>query len=600
MTVASAWGAEWQPLCNGRNLDGWKVECREPDRSKSFWQVRDGVIECDTAGDRQHNYVWLVSKREFGDFEFECLVQSFADSPGNSGIQVRSRFLDDPPQGPWMHGPQIDLHPPDPYRCGMIYDETRGTQRWICPPLPDAKGEPDLAAADWGWIHADGSERRAAPRDGQLPKPALYQGKWNHVRIVARGVRIETAINGLPISRFDGTGILDDDTHRSHNVGLLGHLALQLHAGDDLKIRFKDVRIRSLDNLTESSPVRVVRNDAQLRAALAQLRPGTVVRIAPGPYQPSISVRDAHGTPEQPIIIEGLDPRSPPLIEGGGEAWHLSDVSHLQLRWLHCRGQHGNGINLDDGGTYDTPTHHVSLANLQVEDTGPNGNFDAIKCSGVDHLQIRHCQIAGWGGQAIDFVGCHHAEIAHCTITGKPGFSQHTGPQFKGGSSDVWLHHCTLDHAGARPIQAGGSTGLDFFRPADAPFEARRIRIEHNRIVGGDCAVAFTGAHDSEFSHNTILHPQKWVLRILQESRDPRFVRCGSNRFSNNTIVFARAKLREAVNIGPGTLPQTFQFRANRWFAADAPDKSRPDLPAPEADGIYGIDPQLDPAGRPR
>jgi len=366
--AALASAAEWQPLCNGHDLTGWKVECREADRAKAFWQVRDGVIECDTAGDRKHNYVWLVSEREFGDFDFECLVQSFADSPGNSGIQIRSRFLDDPQQGPWMHGPQIDLHPPDPFRCGQIYDETRETQRWICPPLPDANGDPAMAAENWGWIHSDGSERRATPRDGQTAKPApVYQGRWNRVHIVARGMRIETDVNGVPISRFDGTGILDDDAHRKHNVGLLGHLALQLHAGDDLKIRFKDLRIRALEPLAEPSLVRVVRDDAQLRAALEHLRPGTVLRIAPGTYQPGVSVGHAHGTPEQPIIIEGLDPRSPPLFEGGREAWHLTDVSHLQLRWLHCRGQHGHAVNMDDADSA-TPRNHVSLAHLNVED----------------------------------------------------------------------------------------------------------------------------------------------------------------------------------------------------------------------------------------
>ena len=119
--AASAWaaGGEWEPLCNGRDLGGWKLECREPDRNKAFWKVRDGAIECDTAGDRKHDYMWLVSEREFGDFEFECLVRSFSNSSGNSGIQIRSRFLNDPNYGPWMHGPQVDIHPPTPWRSGL-------------------------------------------------------------------------------------------------------------------------------------------------------------------------------------------------------------------------------------------------------------------------------------------------------------------------------------------------------------------------------------------------------------------------------------------------------------------------------------------------
>jgi hypothetical protein len=321
-----------------------------------------------------------------------------------------------------------------------------------------------------------------------------------------------------------------------------------------------------------------------------------MVRIAPGNYRPGVNVANVHGTPEQPILIEGLDPRSPPRFEGGNEAWHLSDVSHLELRWLHFIGQHGNGINLDDGGTFDTPSHHITFAHLQVEDTGPNGNFDAIKCSGVDDLLIRNCRVAGWGGQAIDFVGCHHAEIARCRIIGKPGFSQHTGPQFKGGSSDVWIHHCRLENAGPRPIQAGGSTGLEFFRPQGAPYEATRIRIEDNVIVGGECAVAFTGTSECECRFNTIVRPEKWVFRILQEQNGARFVRCGHNQFSNNIVVFERSKVKTIVNMGPDTEPKTFEFRGNHWFASDAPDRSHPDLPAEETEGVYGVDPDLDPA----
>jgi hypothetical protein len=591
-SLAISAAPDWVPLFNGRDLGDWKVECREKDRDKAYWQVRDEAIECHTAGDRKHDYVWLVSEREFGDFEFECLVQSFSTSTGNSGIQIRSRFVTDAGGGAWLHGPQIDLHPPAPWRCGMIYDETRGTQRWICPPMPDWNIGAEQAPGSWGWVHADG---KANLSDAAIKLP-VSQGNWNRVRIVARGPRIETEINGLPISRFDGTGILDDEAHRRGQVGLRGQLALQLHSGDDLKIRFKDLRIRELPALADPSPVTVVRDDDQLRKALAGLRPGAVIRIAPGNYRSGVSLANVHGTPGQPIIIEGLDPRSPPRFEGGKEAWHLSDVSNLELRWLHCLGQSGNGINVDDGGSFDTPSHHVTLAHLQVENTGPNGNFDAIKCSGLDHLLIRHCRITGWGGQAIDFVGCHHAEIAHCRITGKPGFSQHTGPQFKGGSSDVWIHHCRLENAGMRPIQAGGSTGLEYFRPQRAPYEATRIRIEDNVIVGGECAVAFTGATACDFRFNAIEGPEKWVFRILQEQRDAHFARCGNNRLTNNIVVFKSSKVRTIVNIGPDTEPKTFEFRGNHWFASDAPDRSRPELPVAETAGVYGVDPDLDPA----
>ena len=342
----------------------------------------------------------------------------------------------------------------------------------------------------------------------------------------------------------------------------------------------------------KASKAIVVHDDGGLRKALRELRPGSILKIGPGSYQPNVRVVDLHGSPDDPIIIEALDPRSPPLFEGGSQAWQFSEVSHLAFRWIHCRGQKHNGINIDDGGSVETPSHHVTLSHLKVEDTGPDGNFDSIKCSGVEQLRILDCHISGWGGQAIDFVGCHDAEIARCTIIGKAGFSQHTGPQFKGGTHTVEMHDCVLENAGRRSVQIGGSTGLPYFRPADAKFEARAITVRNNRILGGECAVAFTGADRCDFSHNTIVNPGKWVFRILQESRDERFVRCGRNTFADNRIVFERAKVRVAGNIGPDTLPESFEFRGNHWFASDAPDKSRAKLPVVEKDGVYGTDPR--------
>jgi hypothetical protein len=125
----------------------------------------------------------------------------------------------------WLNGPQADVHPPAPFRTGLIYDETRETRRWIFPSLPDWKIEPSQGPKNWKW-KAEG---------------------WNVVRIECKGTRVRTAVNGLAVADFDGKGILDDEAHRKHNVGTKGHLALQLHAGDELLIQYKDLRIKSLD-----------------------------------------------------------------------------------------------------------------------------------------------------------------------------------------------------------------------------------------------------------------------------------------------------------------------------------------------------------------
>lgn len=330
-----------------------------------------------------------------------------------------------------------------------------------------------------------------------------------------------------------------------------------------------------------------VKDAAALKAALAVLKPATTLKIAPGDYPGGWSVSGIGD-----LTVEAADAERPPHFHGGSNAWQFSRCPGLTLRHLRCSGQTQNGFNVDDGGKLDRPVTQVKLERLRVEDIGPVGNFDGIKCSGIDRMEIRDCEVAGWGGQAIDLVGCHQVLITGCTFTGKEGFSQHTGPQFKGGCEDIRLEKCRLIHAGPRPIQAGGSTGMDFFRPPGAKYEARRISISGNLIEGGECAAAFTGVDGVEFRDNRILFPEKWIFRILQETRAEGFPPCGHAVVAGNSIVFRRGDLKEALNIGEGTAPETFLFEKNRWFAEDRPEQSRLKLPVEEVGGIYGVDPR--------
>jgi hypothetical protein len=76
---AFAQTGEWQSLFDGRTLEGWRVEAKPADRGKDFWTVVDGAIQCDSLGRKDHDYVWLVSEREFGDFELRLKVRSFQE-----------------------------------------------------------------------------------------------------------------------------------------------------------------------------------------------------------------------------------------------------------------------------------------------------------------------------------------------------------------------------------------------------------------------------------------------------------------------------------------------------------------------------------------
>lgn len=74
-------------------------------------------------------------------------------STGNSGIQVRSRYDD---EAGWLDGPQVDVNPPGPWRCGFIYDETREAKVWLWPDVGrPANAKPAHAPKGWKWFHAD-------------------------------------------------------------------------------------------------------------------------------------------------------------------------------------------------------------------------------------------------------------------------------------------------------------------------------------------------------------------------------------------------------------------------------------------------------------
>ncbi len=330
-----------------------------------------------------------------------------------------------------------------------------------------------------------------------------------------------------------------------------------------------------------------VTTTAGLKAALSTLEPDTVILIAPGEYGPGHYVRNVSG-----LIIEALDPSSPPVFRGGNEGWHFSQCNGLTLRNLTITGQAANGINIDDGGQLGNPAKGITLEGLTISDVGPAGNHDAIKLSGLHGLTVRNCRIEGWGGQAIDMVGCHSSLITGCTITGKAGFTQATGIQTKGGSSGIIIENSRIIQSGPRPLNIGGSTGMPYFRPAGAKHEAKDITIRGCVIEGGDCAAAFVGVDGASFTDNTILHPEKWIFRILQETKTEGFVPCRNVVISGNRIIFRKSQVKTDINIGTGTEAGTFIFKGNHWFAEDVPEKSKPVLPSPEQGGIYGTDPR--------
>lgn len=325
----------------------------------------------------------------------------------------------------------------------------------------------------------------------------------------------------------------------------------------------------------------------ELLQALQVARPGSIIILKPGTYEGGIFVRNLHGQSRQPILIKGSDRQSPPIIKGGNTGIQISSASHVRLENLIVEGAKNNGINIDDGGK-DTPSLKIELVDLKVRNIGSTDNQDGIKLSGVDSVTIENCTIENWskGGSAIDMVGCHKSEIRMCTF--RNGGSN--AVQLKGGTSDILIFQCNFLDTGERSINIGGNTGLQFFRPKNAKYEAKNIVVLENLFVRGNSPIAFVGVDGARFENNTIVHPNRYAFQILQETREPGFVPSRNGVIKNNLIVW-KSSWKGAVNVGSATAPETFKFEGNWWFCEDAPNRSTPKLPTTEKGGVYGKDP---------
>ncbi len=323
-----------------------------------------------------------------------------------------------------------------------------------------------------------------------------------------------------------------------------------------------------------------------LSAAAQVATAGDTLLVLDGLYNSGTQwISNLSGTAAQPIVIRAQN-RHQAIFRGGTEAIHFTNCAYIEIRGLVIEQQTGNGINIDDGGDYQTPAHHFVIDDCLFRDMQSSGNSDLLKLSGLDDFVIRNCNFVNgsMGGSGIDMVGCHRGIIEDNILDGA-GIS---GIQAKGGTQHILIRRNVLMHMPQRALNLGGSTGLQYFRPplpspiTDA-FEAADLQVYANIFVGSWAPVAYVGCVRAKVNHNTIFKPANWVIRILQETTVPGFLPCGQNEFRNNVVYLTR-DLAE-VNVGPNTDAQSFLFSNNLWFNEQGGNWT-PGLPVAEANQV--------------
>ena len=257
---------------------------------------------------------------------------------------------------------------------------------------------------------------------------------------------------------------------------------------------------------------RTVSTTDQFRDALSATEPGDRILLRPGVY------RGGHyrsGLTD--VSILAADPHDPPVFRGGANAIQLSNAHRVTIEYLILEQQTGNGINIDDGGSFDSPAADHA-ANLVVRDIVGVGNRDGIKLSGVTGFVIDQVQVLDWGdgGSAVDMVGSHHGIIQNSLFHHGNISDLGSGLRPKGGSKGITIraNRIELPNGKGRAIQAGGSTGPEFFRfiDGDAAYEASSVVAEGNVLLGGSSPFSYVNIDGGVFHHNYSERPFDWVV----------------------------------------------------------------------------------------
>jgi hypothetical protein len=181
-------GAEkWKSIFNGKNLKGWNVHGTEK------WYVEDGLLVCESGPDEEYGY--LSTKKNYDDFELE--LEFLQEADGNSGVFFRSTF-----EGTKVSGWQVEVAPPNRDTGGIYESYGRG---WLAK-IPDEK------------------------------EHILQMGEWNKMKIRVVGGRVTTWLNGQQMVDIEDEKIAQGK----------GAIALQIHDGGGIRVKWRNMRVREL------------------------------------------------------------------------------------------------------------------------------------------------------------------------------------------------------------------------------------------------------------------------------------------------------------------------------------------------------------------
>lgn len=197
----------WVSLFDGKTLTGWIQK-----NGTATYRVEDGTIVGKTNEGSPNSF--LCSEKDYADFELEFEVK--VHDQLNSGVQIRSKTKEPQANEKFgrVYGPQVEIEASgaNGAEAGYIYGE----------------------ATQFGWL---------TPEERLKPHKHFKDGEWNKYRVVAKGPRIQTWINGQQID-----DLTHEEIYKTHPSGFIG---LQVHSigqgQGPFEVAWRNIRIKVLD-----------------------------------------------------------------------------------------------------------------------------------------------------------------------------------------------------------------------------------------------------------------------------------------------------------------------------------------------------------------
>ena len=177
-------------LFNEKDLSGWIIYGTEK------WYVEDGLLICESGPDAQYGY--LGTENFYKNFILN--LEFMQEANGNSGVFFRSTV-----DGTKVSGWQVEVAPPGFYTGGIYESYGRG---WLIKP-------------------SEGKDS------------SLKMGEWNKLTVKVYGDNVTTWLNGMQMITYSDSKIGEAD----------GRIALQIHDGGGIKVKWKNIKIQELKDI---------------------------------------------------------------------------------------------------------------------------------------------------------------------------------------------------------------------------------------------------------------------------------------------------------------------------------------------------------------